>query len=846
MTDASYTPPLTSEPQDPPRPAGGGPALWAPDPETDRRELERVNREAGYYEASDGLALRESFTEGWEQIGARTYGYLVAENERAIHGERTLSAEEATERFGVAGRLQFDAPIDESWAAWRQSLAQRRAFREEVYANADVPLWQLMGANMIGSLLDPAGIPLWLAPELAAGRWLEGGVAASRLSRLGPIGRGAVRGAVEGVAGGVLYEGANLWLHHQAADDYDFGQASANVIFGGLLGGVIGAGGGWWESRGQAPRAPRAVADLDETSRLGAFAEAMDAVIEDRPVDLGPSLAREAEARAQGRVLPEALRGLDENRGGIGGADFGLAGARFDEAVAVTPRGEEVPVRFAVVEADDLITSHDDDLYRNPDYPAALQPRQRDRAGAIARNRALEAELNPKRLMRDVGAETGAPIVARDGVVESGNGRSIAIRRSYRTGTDAAKRYRAELKAQGFDVEGLRQPVLVRERTSVLDGQERVKLTRDMNAEATEAYSPSERASADAGAIDDDLLGLIEGADMNAAGNRRFVRGFLDKVAADDLNRMTTADGRLSEAGLDRINAALVARAYGDRGLVEALFEATDNNIKAIGKALAEAAPEWAAMRAAMQRGEVPAELDPTEALKAAVAFVRHVRARKGSIEESMDLIIGQADAFSGAAMTVETEAFVRAFFRTSKDGDTLWKSPRSASSLAEGLRWLAGEARKAQPGPNLFGDVADESTGRQLLDGLGRWFARQGDEGHPLGDDLFRTGPDGNERAQPAPADAGGDVRPPVVETGRVAGGQGAGGEAEKPRIAKGETPPPPKGEPFADPDIADLADDTAQMLAREGLEAASDGPDPQTVADAVTAAAFCLRGGQ
>lgn len=820
-------------------------SMWAATPEP-----ERVNREAPFMEASRGLALREAFEDS--QI-SRYWGFIAADDARARQAQRDrfngtdsrLTAEEANERYGVPGRLTFDGPISEPIAAWQNSLRRREAFRDEVIANADVSPLQLIGAGFAGAIFDPVGLPLWLVPELAAGRFLRSAAATSRLARLGPVARGAVVGGAEGVAGGLVYEGVNLWMHNEAAEDYSFGQASANVLFGGLLGAGIGGAGGWWQGR-TAARAPEAVTALDDGARVGALAEALDAVIEDRAVDLGPMLAREAEARAAGRV--RGARALDEGPMGAVEDAPTLAMRTLEPDVAVTPRGTEVPVRYALVEADDLVTSHDDDLFRNPEYPGELQPRQRDRAGAQARNRALEAELNPKRLMNDVGAETGAPIIARDGVVESGNGRTIAIRRSYRNGSGAGERYRAELEARGFDISGMDQPVLVRVRTEALDGEARVRLTREMNAWATEAYSPSERAVADAEAVDDALLALVDGPDMNGAGNRRFVRAFLDKVASDDLNRMTTQDGRLSDAGLDRINAAMVARAFGDRGLVEALFEATDSNIKTIGKALAEAAPEWAAMRAAVARGEAPAALDPTEALTAAVNFVRHVRQRGANLAETMELTIGQFDAFAGSAMTPETEAFVRSFFRTSKEGATLWKSPRSASSLAEGLRWLAGEVRKAEPGPNLFGETADAATGRALLEGLGRWFARSGDEGEPFLD----FGPDATEVP---PAVAGGDVRPVGDDGGRVVGGSETGGRpesdrVEKPRVAKGEAPKPPKGQPFADPEVAALLRDTDQALLRAGIDpatvaaAAPDGQDPQTIADAVAAAAFCLKG--
>jgi len=48
------------------------------------------------------------------------------------------------------------------------------------------------------------------------------------------------------------------------------------------------------------------------------------------------------------------------------------------------------------------------------------------------------------------------------GVVESGNGRVLAFRRAYAQGMPSAERYRAHLKAQGYPIEGINHPVLVR------------------------------------------------------------------------------------------------------------------------------------------------------------------------------------------------------------------------------------------------------------------------------------------------------------------------------------------------------------------------------------------------
>ncbi len=67
----------------------------------------------------------------------------------------------------------------------------------------------------------------------------------------------------------------------------------------------------------------------------------------------------------------------------------------------------------------------------------------------------------------------GAPIVSPDGVVESGNGRTIALRRSAQTGTEAWGRYQAELARQGIDTSGFDRPVLVRMRSEPMAGADR-------------------------------------------------------------------------------------------------------------------------------------------------------------------------------------------------------------------------------------------------------------------------------------------------------------------------------------------------------------------------------------
>ena len=423
---------------------------------------------------------------------------------------------------------------------------------------------------------------------------------------------------------------------------------------------------------------------LTDNERVGAFAEALEAAAEDAPLDLGPLLAR------------GGLDALDE-----ASAVPSIRGQWLEADVAVTRTGAEVPVRFAVVELDDLRTSHTDDLTADPTYPQALQPRDRSRPGSVAENFELERDLNPKLLMRDKAASAGAPIVSPDGLVESGNGRVIALRRSARTATGAWARYLPELKAQGISVEGFRKPVLVRVRSEALTGQQRADLAAGLNRSQTEAYSPIEQALADARRLDAETVRLIESDDPFAASNRPFQRAFQERVAPGDKGALTDADGQMNPAGRERVRAALVQAAYGDRQLTAALFDTADETLLAVGNALADAAPAWARMTA-----EAPRHVNMTENLVAAVHLLRHARQSREATDKVLARLLASEGLLDGAAVSVETEAFLRLMFR-----DVELTQARGAERLGWALKTYAKAAGEVADGPNLFGEIDNAQT---------------------------------------------------------------------------------------------------------------------------------------
>lgn len=361
----------------------------------------------------------------------------------------------------------------------------------------------------------------------------------------------------------------------------------------------------------------------------------------------------------------------------------------------VTPAGREFKVRHKVVEADDLITSNLDSGAINSEYPQALQPRDRTTLKSITQVNDIANKLNPKLLGDSASSTNGAPIVSADNEVESGNGRTLAIRKAYQIGK--ADAYKAWLAEQGYDVDNMQQPVLVRERITPMNMAERVAYTTESNERETLDMSPSEQAMSDAPKVMD-ILHLVQGGSFNNTANRDFVNAFLTGVASkNERGTMLDKDGvSLTQDGYRRIESALLAAAFNDAQIISQVIESKDSDIKAIGNALIEAAPQWAQVRKGVQEGILVEGVNVEANLVEAVHLVRKARQQNLSLSE----MLNQDDIFDGSIDQV-TKDFVSIFYR----GDKLEKA-RSSQKVAEALKSYAQLAMTAKATPNLFGDA--------------------------------------------------------------------------------------------------------------------------------------------
>jgi hypothetical protein len=307
------------------------------------------------------------------------------------------------------------------------------------------------------------------------------------------------------------------------------------------------------------------------------------------------------------------------------------------EATATTERGTSINTKYAVVEAGELIASHDTGLNPNPRYPSELQPRERGRIASEDQINRIARAVRPEYLADSPKASEGAPIVGPDGVVESGNGRTIALQRAYASGNESSARYRSYLTDNaarlGLDpkaIDGAKQPVLVRVRTSPVD---RAQFAREANEQSVAAMSAGEQARSDAQKLSGNLMGQFFPADdgqIVTPANREFIRSFMgDVVSPAERGRYVTGDGQISQEGITRVRNAVFARAYGETpegvAALQKLAESPDNNVRNITTAMLHKAGRFAAQKEAIASGS-RYPLDITNDLAAALGKLSSLR----------------------------------------------------------------------------------------------------------------------------------------------------------------------------------------------------------------------------
>lgn len=275
---------------------------------------------------------------------------------------------------------------------------------------------------------------------------------------------------------------------------------------------------------------------------------------------------------------------------------------------------DPIEVRYAVVPIESMIPSNDPSGNVNPDYPSELQPRDRTRTATKNQIVNILGNLNPKKLLDNrMNAADGSPIVNKDGIVVSGNMRTMVLTRMYEVDEEKAESYRDTIieraEELGIDTSNLPEnPVLVGI-TENSDMEYLTELSRRLNSQSTAAYSTTEQAFTDAKQMSDALVNELMPFDseITRANNEKFILNFVrDVIPNNDQGSVLDSKGNLSKKGRERIEYAIFAYAYEDSDILERLSELTDNNVKNITNSLMNASGKAARFRTLAKNGNIP------------------------------------------------------------------------------------------------------------------------------------------------------------------------------------------------------------------------------------------------
>lgn len=381
---------------------------------------------------------------------------------------------------------------------------------------------------------------------------------------------------------------------------------------------------------------------------------------------------------------------LSSRYGGNGTSTaFGMDGSSYD-------------MSYEVKSLDELIASNDAAYGVNPLYPAELQPRDRTREASRQQIENIANDLRPEWLGESPRLSDGAPIIGVDNVVESGNGRTLAIGKAYEQ--EKAEEYRAFVeqyaREKGWDISGINNPVLVRTRLTDTD---RVQFARLANESDVAQFSASERAVSDADRLPDaSMLKINSDGAINLDQSMDYVRGFISSLPKAEQASVITGDGRLSQEGKRRIESALTQRAYGDSSLVTRLAENLDDDSKNILNALLRAAPQLAQLNDLVKQG---GRHQNTIAKDLAQAAQKLSDLKKNGQDVQDYLNQGQLidDGLSDGA-----KQFLNVFDTNKRSAKGISENIQSEIDRIEGM----GDPRQG----SLFGDGPEESAALDII----------------------------------------------------------------------------------------------------------------------------------
>jgi len=359
-------------------------------------------------------------------------------------------------------------------------------------------------------------------------------------------------------------------------------------------------------------------------------------------------------------------------------------------SVALSPsKKQSYHVRLKVVDLDDLITSHNESGQLNEAYDQKLQSRHRGRLADAEQIRTMAAGLEPMALLYDSRrTDEGSPIIGEDGMVESGNGRTMAMKYAANNNNAAWQLYQEELR-EALDMMGLSErdlagkskPVLIRERLTGDGNMDfRVDFAESANTSSIKRMSAFEEALRDAnnitpGMLDDLKVNEDESLDsaLSKRSNLGVARDYLNTMPPNEAAALVDKEGNLSRHGRERFKAALYLYSLpGDAGktIAQTFVETSDHDLKNFDAVLSKVLPRLALLRSKYNDGSRKKSLDIMPDIARTIQKLDHLKRSDQTVQQ----YLRTPDMFEAQTTPLQNEMLVKF--------DALKRSPKKMRQL--------------------------------------------------------------------------------------------------------------------------------------------------------------------
>ena len=213
------------------------------------------------------------------------------------------------------------------------------------------------------------------------------------------------------------------------------------------------------------------------------------------------------------------------------------------------PSGKVLEAEFDLVEASELIISHDPETFA-PNVKHGSGQERNYHTDTQLRSAIKTGSLDVRKVINNSPLPTsGAPIVDKSGIVHGGNGRSMRIARHYNAGNTEYNEYLMQNAASyGFTPEEIgkfERPILVRKlKSDVVDAG---RLSAEVNDDDTQSKNQASESYGLANRLGENAMRLVDGIEENQS-----ARDFIAENGSALITALK-ADGAISENDIAKL-----------------------------------------------------------------------------------------------------------------------------------------------------------------------------------------------------------------------------------------------------------------------------------------------------